>query len=68
MAELLDRASTKGKGRLPLLLGLIFRGAHQHQIFAGGNDCAQLKLALKGVVTTSEKYTITRSEQTKTLR
>lgn len=68
MVVLLDRASTKGKGQLPLFLGLIFRGAHQHfRLFAGGNDCAKLKLALEGV-TTSEKYTITRSQHTKTLR
>eukprot|EP00435_Cladocopium_sp_Y103_P050209 s4600_g15.t1 len=29
---------------------------------AGGNDWAQLQCALKGVVTTSEKYTVARSE------
>lgn len=49
----------------PILSGLIYRGAYQHiKLDAGGNDLAQLKVASKGVVTTSEKNTITLSADT----
>eukprot|EP00435_Cladocopium_sp_Y103_P034818 s1881_g9.t1 len=38
-------------------------GAQEHlALKAGGNDWVQLQCALKGVVTTSEKYTVARSE------
>ena len=65
MVELRDQASKKGKGQLPILFGFIYRGAYQHiRLDAGGNGLAQLKIVSKGVVTTSEKYTITLSAHT----
>jgi hypothetical protein len=52
--DLLDRASKKGKGQLPVLIGALFHGKEAHlSLHAGGNDMAQLKLPGFGVVTTS---------------
>eukprot|EP00435_Cladocopium_sp_Y103_P065639 s334_g27.t1 len=52
-----------GKGQQEILLALQYKGAKEHlALKAGGNDWAQLQCALKGVVTTSEKYTVARSE------
>jgi hypothetical protein len=49
----------------PILFGFIYRGAYPHlRLNAGGSDLAQLKVALKGAVTTSGKHTIIRSENT----
>eukprot|EP00435_Cladocopium_sp_Y103_P028545 s750_g7.t1 len=63
LIDLLDRATTKGKGQQEILLALQYKGAKEHlALKAGGNDWAQLQCALKGVVTTSEKYTVARSE------
>eukprot|EP00435_Cladocopium_sp_Y103_P037614 s2552_g10.t1 len=63
LVDLLDRATTKGKGQQEILLALQYKGAKEHlALRAGGNDWAQLQCALKGVVTTSEKYTVARSE------
>eukprot|EP00435_Cladocopium_sp_Y103_P029377 s4361_g7.t1 len=63
LVDLLDRATTKGKGQQEILLALQYKGAKEHlALKAGGNDWAQLQCALKGVVTTSEKYTVARSE------
>eukprot|EP00435_Cladocopium_sp_Y103_P007242 s2429_g2.t1 len=62
LVDLLDRATTKGKGQQEILLALQHKGAKEHlALKAGGNDWAQLQCALKGVVTTSEKYTVARS-------
>eukprot|EP00435_Cladocopium_sp_Y103_P035344 s2347_g9.t1 len=59
LVDLLDRATTKGKGQQEILLALQYKGAKEHlALRAGGNDWAQLQCALKGVVTTSEKYTV----------
>eukprot|EP00435_Cladocopium_sp_Y103_P008129 s5754_g2.t1 len=66
LVDLLDRATTKGKGQQEILLALQYKGAKEHlALKAGGNDWAQLQCALKGVVTTSEKYTgvVTTSEK-----
>jgi len=47
------RASTQVKGQLPVLLGLVCAGAFPHlRLNAGGNDLAQLKTVVTGVVTT----------------
>eukprot|EP00435_Cladocopium_sp_Y103_P057184 s747_g19.t1 len=63
LVDLLDRASTKGKGQQEILLALQHKGAKEHlALKAGGNDMVQLQCALRGVVTTSEKYTVARSE------
>ena len=40
----------------------MYRGANVHTAYkAGGNEMAQLAVADKGIVTTSEKYTIAHS-------
>eukprot|EP00435_Cladocopium_sp_Y103_P061956 s534_g23.t1 len=63
LVDLLDRATTKGKGQQEILLALQYKGAKEHlALKAGGNDMVQLQCALRGVVTTSEKYTVARSE------
>eukprot|EP00435_Cladocopium_sp_Y103_P008830 s4600_g2.t1 len=63
LVDLLDKATLKGKGQQEILLALQYKGAKEHlALRAGGNDWAQLQCALKGVVTTSEKYTVARSE------
>ena len=63
--DLLDRASKKGKGQLPVLIGALYRGKEAHlSLHAGGNDMAQLKLPGFGVATTSEKYTLAHSKHT----
>ena len=62
---LMDRASKKGKGQLPILIGALYKGKEAHlSPSAGGNDMAQLKIPLVEVVTTSEKYTLTHSRHT----
>eukprot|EP00435_Cladocopium_sp_Y103_P053488 s1376_g17.t1 len=63
LVDLLDRATTKGKGQQEILLALQYKGAKEHlALKAGGNDMVQVQCALRGVVTTSEKYTVARSE------
>eukprot|EP00435_Cladocopium_sp_Y103_P008216 s3879_g2.t1 len=63
LVDLLDRATTKGKGQQEILLALQYKGAKEHlALKAGGNDMMQVQCALTGVVTTSEKYTVARSE------
>eukprot|EP00435_Cladocopium_sp_Y103_P042342 s28_g11.t1 len=63
LVDLLDRATTKGKGQQDILLALQYKGAKEHlALKAGGNDMVQVQCALRGVVTTSEKYTVARSE------
>ena len=55
----MDRASKKGKGQLPILIGALYKGKEAHvSLSAGGNDMAQLTIPLVGVVITSEKYTL----------
>ena len=56
---LLDRASKRGKGQQPILVGALYRGSEQHVAMkAGGNDAVQIKVAKIGVVTSSEKYVV----------
>ena len=63
LKDLVDRASTKGKAQQPVLLGLIYKGHQEHlRLSAGGSDSAQLKAAVKRVVTTSEKHAIIRHQ------
>jgi hypothetical protein len=63
--DLMDRASKKGKGQLPVLIGALYRSKHAHlSLNAGGIDLAQLKIPSVGVVTTSEKHTLTHSRNT----
>lgn len=60
--ELMDNIHKKGKGQLEVILGAMYRGALPHTAFkAGGRENAQIAVAEKGIVTTSEKYTITHS-------
>ena len=60
--ELLDTIQKKGKGQQDIVIGAMYRGANVHTAYkAGGNEMAQLAVADKGIVTTSEKYTIAHS-------
>ena len=60
--ELMESAQKKGKGQQKVLFGVMYRGADPHTSFkAGGNEMAQLQVAKVGIVTTSEKYTISHS-------
>jgi hypothetical protein len=60
--ELLDTIQKKGKGQQDIVFGAMYRGANVHTAYkAGGNEMAQLAVAEKGIVTTSEKYTIAHS-------
>ena len=60
--ELLDTIQKKGKGQQDIVVGAMYRGANVHTAYkAGGNEMAQLAVADKGIVTTSEKYTIAHS-------
>ena len=59
---LLDRASKRGKGQQPILVGALYRGSKQHVAMkAGGNDAVQIKVAKIGVATSSEKYVVAHS-------
>ena len=59
---LLDSMEKKGKGQQAVTVGAMYRGAHEHIRFqGGGNEKAQVNVGEKGVVTTSEKYTIAHS-------
>ena len=65
VTDLTDRAAKRGKGQQPILVGAIYRGKHAHAAFkAGGNDRVQLKVAQRGVATSSEKYTVAHSAHT----
>ena len=60
--ELLDTIQKKGKGQQDIVIGAMYRGTNVHTAYkAGGNEMAQLAVAEKGIVTTSEKYTIAHS-------
>ena len=60
--ELLDSAGKKGKGQQEIIIGAMYHGSFEHTAYkAGGNEMAQLGVADKGIVTTSEKYTIANS-------
>ena len=60
--ELLDAISKKGKGQQDIVIGAMYRGSSDHTAYkAGGNEKAQLGVIEKGIVTTSEKYTIAHS-------
>ena len=60
--ELLDTIQKKGKGQQEVIIGAMYRGAFAHTAYkAGGDEMAQLGVADKGIVTTSEKYTIAHS-------
>ena len=59
---LLDSIEKKAKGQQGVTVGAMFRGACEHTQFqGGGNEKAQVHVAEKGVVNTSEKYTIAHS-------
>ena len=59
---LLDSIEKKAKGQQGVTVGAMFRGACEHTRFqGGGNEKAQVHVAEKGVVNTSEKYTIAHS-------
>ena len=59
---LLDSIEKKAKGQQGVTVGAMFRGAYEHTRFqGGGNEKAQVNVAEKGVVNTSEKYTIAHS-------
>ena len=59
---LLDSIEKKAKGQQAVTVGAMYRGAYEHIRFQGGdNEKAQVNVAEKGVVTTSEKYTIAHS-------
>ena len=65
LKELLSAALKKGKGQQAILTGATYKGSHEHiALKAGGNESAQLLVASKGAVTTSEKYLITHSAHT----
>ena len=52
----------KGKGQQDVTVGAMYRGSDEHIAFkAGGNEKAQLGVGDKGIVNTSEKYTIAHS-------
>jgi hypothetical protein len=60
--ELLDAIGKKGKGQQDIVVGAMYRGSTDHTAYkAGGNETAQLGVIEKGIVTTSEKYTIAHS-------
>ena len=59
---LLDPIEKKAKGQQAVTVGAMYRGAYEHIRFqGGGNEKAQVNVAEKGIVTTSEKYTIAHS-------
>ena len=63
--DLADRAAKRGKGQQPVMVGAIYRGKYAHAALkAGGNDLVQLKVAQRGVATSSEKYTVAHSAHT----
>ena len=63
--QLLDRASKRGKGQQPILVGALYRGNREHAALkAGDNDMVQLKVAQVGLATTSEKYVAAQSAHT----
>ena len=65
LQDLIDRASKRGKGQQPILVGAIYRGKYAHgALKAGGNDLVQLKVAQCGVATSNEKYTVAHSANT----
>ena len=54
----------KGKGQLEVTVGAMYRGSRDHlALKAVGNEKGQLNVAEKGIVTTSEKYTIGHSNR-----
>ena len=60
--DLLDSMEKKGKGQQEVIVGAMYRGSEEHlALKAGGNEKAQIGVADKGIVNTSEKYTIAHS-------
>ena len=60
--ELLDSIGKKGKGQQDIIVGAMYQGSLEHTAYkAGGNEMAQFGVIEKGIVTTSEKYTIAHS-------
>ena len=60
--ELLDSMEKKGKGQQEITVGAMYRGSCDHlALKAGGNEKGQYNVIDKGIVTTSEKYTIAHS-------
>ena len=65
LVELFNAALKKGKGQQDILTGAIYKGAIEHTALkAGGTDEAQLTVASKGAVTTSEKYFVAHAKHT----
>ena len=65
LTELFNAALKKGKGQQDILTGAIYKGATDHTALkAGGTEDAQMTVATKGAVTTSEKYFVAHSKHT----
>ena len=65
LEELFNAALKKGKGQQEILTGAIFKGAIEHTALkGGGTEDAQMTVAAKGAVTTSEKYFVAHAKHT----
>ena len=65
LIELINAALKKGKGQQDILTGAIYKGAIEHTALkAGGTEDAQMTVASKGAVTTSEKYFVAHAKHT----
>ena len=65
LSELFNAALKKGKGQQEILTGAIYKGAIEHTALkAGGTEDAQMTVASKGAVTTSEKYFVAHAKHT----
>ena len=65
LTEPFNAALKKGKGQQDILTGAIYKGAIEHTALkAGGTEDAQMTVATKGAVTTSEKYFVAHSKHT----
>ena len=65
LVELFNAALKKGKGQQDILTGAIFKGAVEHTALkGGGTEDAQMTVAAKGAVTTSEKYFVAHAKHT----
>ena len=65
LVELFNAALKKGKGQQDILTGAIYKGAIEHTALkAGGTEDAQMTVASKGAVTTSEKYFVAHAKHT----
>ena len=65
LSELFNAALKKGKGQEEILTGAIYKGAIDHTALkAEGTEDAQMTVATKGAVTTSEKYFVAHAKHT----